>query len=87
MSTKRDNQVKESEGQKRKNMTIAEYRTHLVARCLDTGRDWRRITCDNVSRAAPGTYRDREERQQQGVHHDGLLQAVRQTGQGGELRK
>lgn len=53
----RDNQVKESEGQKRKNMTIAEYRTHLVARCLDTGRDWRRVTCDNVSRAAPGTYR------------------------------
>ena len=51
-----DDQVKDSEGQPQK-MTIAGYRSHLVARCIDTCRDWTRVTCDNVSRSAPGTYR------------------------------
>ena len=54
----RDNQMTKSEDRaKRKEMTIAGYRSHLDVSCLDTCRDWPRVTCDHVSRAAPGTYR------------------------------
>ena len=49
-----DDQVKDNEGQPQK---MTGYRSHLVARCIDTCRDWTRVTCDNVSRSAPGTYR------------------------------